>query len=47
MQTDGRRGRRRVAVQHKRPINAEPPGLAVSLGNRIALPGDFRFCCGV
>src|SRR5215467_6697830 len=24
-------------------FNAEPPGLPVSLGNRITLPGDFRF----
>jgi hypothetical protein len=28
------------------PINAEPPGLPVSLGNRITLPGDFRFAAG-
>jgi hypothetical protein len=27
-------------------INAEPPGLPVSLGNRIMLPGDFRFAAG-
>jgi hypothetical protein len=27
-------------------INAEPPGLPVSLGNRITLPGDFRFAAG-
>jgi hypothetical protein len=27
-------------------INAGPPGLQVSLGNRITLPGDFRFAAG-
>ena len=28
------------------PINAEPPGLPVSLGNRIAQPDDFRLAAG-